>query len=254
MTPITEAPEQGGIVLDFSALDRLPTDQDLPSDDGEPLETAWHRPAMNLLIESVRSHWRDRTDYFVGGNMFMYFSEEKVFSKDFRGPDFFVVKGVERDKPRQSWVSWKEGGRLPDVIIELGSESTKKIDRVDKKKLYGERMKVAEYFIYDPRDRSLIGWRLNGSGYGDPLEIETAGRIWSKELELYVGRWDGAFQGDHETWLRFFDVHGKLIPTFGEAAEARFNAEAAARTVAEAELARLKAELASLKQQPPTAP
>ena len=45
-----EIPE---IALDFSALDHLPTDQDLPSDDGEPLETIWHRNAMNLLIESI---------------------------------------------------------------------------------------------------------------------------------------------------------------------------------------------------------
>lgn len=276
MNPDTETAEAPEAVLDFSALDRLPTDRDLPSDDGEPLETSWHRPAINLLIESIECHWRGRKDFFAGGNMFMYFSEERVFNKDFRGPDFFVVKDTDHDRPRLSWVSWKEGGRLPDVIIELGSESTTRTDRVEKKALYGRRMRVPEYFIYDPRDASLVGWRLlNGGGYDTPLEVEAGNRIWSKELELYVGPWDGVFLGHRNRWLRFYDVHGNLIPTFGEAeaaaraaaegkaaaaeqkataAEQRATAEAAARAAAEAEIERLKQELAALRTPPPTTP
>lgn len=290
MTPDTDAVESSEIILDFSALDRLPTDKDLPSDDGEPLETAWHRPAMTLLIESISCHWHDRSDFYVGGNMFMYFSEERVFHKDFRGPDFFVVKDVDRRKPRDSWVAWKEGGRLPDVIVELGSESTRKTDRVEKRTLYGSRMKVAEYFIYDPRDDSLIGWRLTNGGYDEPLEVEPGPRVWSNQIELYLGPWDGVYLGERNRWLRFFDVHGKLIPTFAEAARAeasaaaaratesaaradseaaRANAAVAARlaaeqrtatetaalAAAEAELERLRQELEALrKQQPPTTP
>lgn len=254
MTPDTATLEPSPVELDFSALDRMPTDKDLPSDDGEPLETFWHRPAMNLLIECIECHWRGRRDFFVGGNMFMYFSAERVFHKDFRGPDFFVVKGVDHDKPRLSWVSWREGGRLPNVIIELGSDSTRRIDRVEKKQLYGERMRVHEYFVYDPRDGTLLGWRLANGGYDQPLEVEPGGRIWSEELELYVGPWDGPFQGHAQRWLRFFDVRGNLIPTFGEAEAARANAEAAARAAAEAELGRVRQELDALRrqQQPPT--
>jgi hypothetical protein len=47
---------------------------ELITDDGEPMESAWHRSQMNLLIEVIRYHWRDRTDYYVGGNMFIYYS------------------------------------------------------------------------------------------------------------------------------------------------------------------------------------
>ena len=229
------------VELDFSALDHMPTDKDLPCSDGVPLETAWHRPAINLLVESIECHWAGRKDFFVGGDMFMYFSAERVFHKDFRGPDFYVVKGADHDKPRRSWVSWQEGGLLPAMIIELGSESTRKIDRVDKRKLYAERMNVPEYFIYDPGDSSLIGWRkLNGT-YDTPIELEPGNRLWSRELELYVGLWDGEYLCHHDRWLRFFDVHGNLIPTFGESeaaarrsAEAKATAETAARTAAEA--------------------
>jgi Uma2 family endonuclease len=225
-----EIPE---IVLDFSALDRLPTDRDLPSDDGEPLETIWHRDAMNLLIDSIESHWRGRKDFFVGGNMFIYFSDERVFNKDFRGPDFFVVKNTDHDKKRDSWVYWKEGGSHPHVIIELSSPSTARIDRIEKLEVYAEKMRVPEYFIYEPRADSLEGWKLVDGAY-EPLSVQTESRVWSQQLELFIGARDGRFLGKQGRWLRFFDKRGKLVPTFAEAAEA--------------ELARVKRELAALRK------
>ena len=50
----------------------LPTEDDLPCDDGEPMETPRHRDQMILLIESLRLHWADRQGYYVGGNMFVH--------------------------------------------------------------------------------------------------------------------------------------------------------------------------------------
>jgi len=72
------------------------------------LETNWHRMQMNLLIESVHYHWREREDYFTGGNMFIYFSVEQVRNRDYRGPDFFVVKGVDSSHDRAAWIVWEE--------------------------------------------------------------------------------------------------------------------------------------------------
>lgn len=62
-----------------------------PTEDGIPSESNWHRIEMNLLIDSLHYHWRQRNDYFAGGNMFIYFSAEQVRNRDYRGPDFFVV-------------------------------------------------------------------------------------------------------------------------------------------------------------------
>jgi hypothetical protein len=39
---------------------------------------------MNVLIDSIEQAYQDREDFFVGGNMFIYFSRERVFNKDFR--------------------------------------------------------------------------------------------------------------------------------------------------------------------------
>jgi hypothetical protein len=48
-------------------------------DDGEPLETNRHRIAMNALIRSMLVAMANRRDYFVGGNMFIYYSS-RTFS------------------------------------------------------------------------------------------------------------------------------------------------------------------------------
>nr|WP_199317193.1 hypothetical protein [Chroococcidiopsis sp. [FACHB-1243]] len=45
---------------------------DLIFDDGEPLETNRHRIAMNVLIDSALLALSDRSDFFAGGNMFVY--------------------------------------------------------------------------------------------------------------------------------------------------------------------------------------
>ena len=48
--PITE-PEV------LASIEKLPTEDDLPCDDGEPMETPRHRDQMNLLIDSLKAHW-----------------------------------------------------------------------------------------------------------------------------------------------------------------------------------------------------
>ena len=78
---------------------------ELPTEDGEPLESPWHRAQINLLIECVHAHLRDRDDYFVGGNMFLYYSAQQARRRDYKGPDFFScpppkVRG--RDRPGSS--------------------------------------------------------------------------------------------------------------------------------------------------------
>jgi hypothetical protein len=52
---------------------KLPTEDDLPCDDGEPMETPRHREQMNLLIESLKLHWSARSGYYVDGNMFVHY-------------------------------------------------------------------------------------------------------------------------------------------------------------------------------------
>jgi Uma2 family endonuclease len=250
----------------------------LPSEDGTPMDSPWHRAQMELLINCTEHRWRGRRDFYCGGNMFIHFSEEHVRNRDFRGPDFFVVLDTDHDRPRQYWAVWEEGGRYPDVIIELLSPTTAAEDRTVKRTIYERRFRTPEYFLYDPDGRLLEGLRLE-TRYR-PIEPAADGRMWSHTLDCWLGLWDGWWDGIEGTWLRMFDQDGNLIPTGEEyeaarsralaarvqaeatrarseaaraqAEAARADAEAAARAAAEAELARLRAELAALKQPPPS--
>src|SRR4051795_12657133 len=123
-----------------SALSPLPFE--LVYSDGEPLESNWHVIQMNLLIDLISQAMseRSRTDFFAGGDMFVYYSYEQARDVAagrpyFRGPDVFYVGGVEGGD-RKTWVAWEEGGRLPDFIVEFLSPSTAKMDRTVKKDLY----------------------------------------------------------------------------------------------------------------------
>jgi len=221
-----------------AALSRLPSWEDLPHDDGEPMETPWHRQQMNLLIETLEEHWSDRDDVFIGGNMFVYFSEKQEFNKDFRGPDFFLVNGgVEKDNGRLSWISWKENGRLPDLIIELVSKTTAKIDRGEKLELYMKQFAVQECFCYDPDGEKLQGWRRTIGGKYVEIEETADGRMWCDQTQLWLTRWTGRHARREATWLRFATKDGSLLPTGTEKAQS-----------AEAEVAKLKHELAALKK------
>jgi Uma2 family endonuclease len=192
---------------------------DLPIDDGEPLETKRHRTAMNILIRSLDCFWEQRNNYFAGGNMFLYFSAEQVKNKDFRGLDFFVVLDIDGSYSRQTWTVWNEGGRYPDVIVELMSPSTREIDLGKKKELYQQSFRTPNYFVFDPFETSsLQGWRLEGNRY-IPLEPNEQGWLWSESLGLWLGTWRGTIERETAQWLRFYDAEGQLILLPEEAAQ-----------------------------------
>ncbi|MDV2997981.1 MAG: hypothetical protein N4J56_007686 [Chroococcidiopsis sp. SAG 2025] len=181
---------------------------DLVFDDGEPLETNRHRIAMNVLIDSALSALAGRSDFFAGGNMFVYYSRNQAMNRDFRGPDFFVALGVDGNRERQGWVVWEEDGRYPDVIVELLSASTANVDRGVKKDLYERVFRTPDYFVFDPfAADSLQGWHLElGRGY-QPLIPNDRGWLWCETLELWLGTWNGSIRREPPTgacdWLRF---------------------------------------------------
>src|SRR5438128_6151887 len=68
----------------------------LPDADGVPLETPWHFAAIAFLKEILAWHWRHRDDFFIGGNMFVYYNVHRLLHRDSRGPHFFYVCSVDR--------------------------------------------------------------------------------------------------------------------------------------------------------------
>jgi hypothetical protein len=189
--------------------------------------------------------------------MFIYFSRQQIRRQDYRGPDFFLVKNVDGAIEREAWVIWEEGGRYPDLIIELLSASTAETDKIIKKDLYEQTFRTPEYYCYDPTGQELLGWRWRDGRYEEIRPNET-GQLWSEVLQLWLGSWTGKFQETSGVWLRFFDEKGQVVPIRAEAEAARAeretaraDQEAAARQAAEAELVQVRAELARLQGSQP---
>jgi Uma2 family endonuclease len=181
-------------------LNVMPDASQLYSEEPE-MESSLHYQQLALLVAILEWIWRDRQDFFIGANLSVYFSREFLKNRDFRGPDFFLVKNTER-RPRNSWVVWEEGGRYPDLIIELLSPTTAEIDREIKKDLYETRFRTPEYFLFAPDSLEFQGYSLVEGKYR-PIESDEHGRKWSMVLEMFLGIVDGR--------LRYFDRDGLLV-------------------------------------------
>jgi Uma2 family endonuclease len=207
------------------------------------METGFHDAQDALLKDTLIDAWSDRRDFFVGGNMFVYFSERQLRGEDFRGPDVFVVLDVER-KGRESWVAWEENGRLPDVVIEVTSESTAHVDRGEKMDIYAKVWRCPAYFVFDPETERLDGFALDAARRRYvPLEPDERGDLPVLPLRLGLGLRPTRYRDYDRPFVRWLDADGNPLPTALERAERervradeqRARAEAALRRVEELE-------------------
>ena len=181
--------------------EQMPDFRELLSDEPE-MESTQHYQQLALLVSHLEWHWQGRDDFFIGANLTVYYSDTQLQRRQFRGPDFFLVRDVSHT-PRNSWVVWAEGGRYPDLIIELLSDSTAQVDRTDKKSLYQNIFRTREYFWFSPITGEFEGFRLGSNRQYEAVAMNEQGWRWSDELGLYLGMQGG--------WLRYFAPDGSLV-------------------------------------------
>lgn len=204
---------------------------DYPSSDGKPMaETDVHRELMTELIQELKSFFQSDPQVYVSGNLLLYYEEGNL--KKSVAPDVFVVRGAGNHQ-RRVYKLWEEG-RAPEVIFEISSRKTWKDDLIKKWELYA-RLGVREYFIFDPEydylEKPLRAYRLNGDEF-EKMEV-VSGRVMSATLGLEIV--------DTGKTLRLFDPQTKrYLPTTIE--------ETDLRQQAEAEIARLRHEVAKLRR------
>ena len=225
-----------------------------PTRDGRTMgETDKHRELMAYLIAALKVHFMGQPDVYVSGNNFVFWEEGNPKSRI--SPDAYVVFGTE-DRLRDSYMSWKEGGLLPSVVVEITSRSTQSEDVETKLPLYEQTLKTPEYFLFDPTGGylkpRLQGYRLEEGRY---VRLEPKlGRLHSQQLDL-----DLVPIG--ETLRLYNPASGEFLPTPQEQAERveaearraetearRAETEARRAEDAEAENTRLRAEIESLKK------
>jgi Uma2 family endonuclease len=211
----------------------------------------------------LRDHYASREDVLVASDVKLLWGIPDLQEP---APDVAVIFGI-RDKKakRESFDCVREGTR-PSLVIEVVSSKDAELRRNDyehKVRIY-EQAGVPEYIILDPpsrltKDRFLLtGYRLGTGGKYQPIQPDLKGFLLSETTNLLFGAAEGG-----QTLQVIDAVTGERLLTSLEVKEAqtleaearrvaeeraaqereRAEREAESRKAAEAEIARLRAEL-----------
>lgn len=195
-------------------------------------ETSFHSKTVIYLWQTLNYFFQPRKDVLVAANLLIYPDRENQY--DFYAPDVMICFGAGNYE-RQVYKVWRER-IFPQIIIEVASDLSWQEDIKTKRREY-ENSGVQEYYVFDPEYQYLQSPLLSfhrKSDYLNEISVEN-NRIYSPLLGLeLVDSGDG---------LRLFNPQtGKFLPDYAELAQTEKRAEKA-----EAEIERLKAELAKLK-------
>ena len=198
-------------------------------------QTGPHFELLTLLGELLLRRYQARKDVLILGDVKIYWGVPGIPNP---APDLAFIEGVRnRDKGRRVFCVAKEGVR-PSLVIEVVSDSNAEMRRNDyekKVKIY-EKVKIPEYLIFDQPSTEtgrfhMTGYRLDARGGYRPIEPDDQGRLLSETTGLLFG-----VNEDEQTLIIVDAATGEPVRTGLQEAEAR--------KAAEAEIARLRSELA----------
>ncbi len=190
----------------------------LITEDDTPVDNIPSEKQQRLLTEPLYSSWPgpgEHRPFLVAANIGVFSQTELPAIV----PDVFLSLDVEvaRDwwlKKHRSYFIW-DVGKPPDLVIEIVSNTVGN-ENGEKRKKYAW-MRVPFYVIYDPRlevmEEALTVYELRG------LQYERRESWLFACLNLGLTLWEGEFEGKGDTWLRWTDGQGQLIPTGKERAE-----------------------------------
>jgi Uma2 family endonuclease len=194
-------------MLEEDALLLLPTEEDLPDSDEQPVDNELQLLAPGLLRAILLHIWKGRWDWFFGLNLGVYYDPNEAAI----GPDAFLSLGVDRVRPdnklRLSYLVYREGV-MPQWVLEVVSQ-TPGGEYEAKFRRYAA-MGVLYYTIYNPSHYRRDGhdafelYRLEGGQYvrqvGNP--------VWMPEVGLGIGHEVGREGGIRRDWLYWYDENG----------------------------------------------
>jgi hypothetical protein len=152
-----------------------------------------------------------------------------------------VPAGDLHTKAGHSYFQWLIG-KPPEVLFEIVSDPRGGEEHL-KMQTYA-RLGVSVYVIYDP-DNILKGGKLRVY-FLQQTKYEPTDQRWFPQLGLGLTLWEGTFENQRDTWLRWCDRDGVVIPTGAERAEM---ADRRATEAAE-KIGRLEAQLRALGVDP----
>ncbi len=187
-----------------------------------------HGEQLNIFYEQLSRYYAIHPEIYVGVDNFIYYRDgdmTKVVA-----PDVYVVLGTKKYPLRRSFYTWSEGA-VPTTVFEFLSSTTAGADREGKVEIYLREMGVQEYFIHQPdlgSPSEFRGWRRSVSGDIVALAPDAEGKLFSASLNLYF-RWEARVESDVRL-LRPYLEDGTPITTSMEEHQLRVNAEALAKS------------------------
>jgi Uma2 family endonuclease len=192
-------------------LDWLPTAEDLPDCDSTPVDSELQEFIPTFLKTLLIDIWANRTDWFFGIDMGIYYSPDEPPIV----PDGFLSVGVDRIKSenlRLSYVLWEEQV-LPQLVVEIVSKKYRG-EYSTKKTLY-ENLGILYYVVYNPRRKrkpSLEAYKLIQGKY-----VQMVGNpIWLPELAIGIGKERFDYQGYDREWMFWYNRTNQRYPTAQE--------------------------------------
>lgn len=205
-------------MIQYNPLSCLPSSAELPDSDDTPVDNELQNLIPNLLDAILALVWSQRTDWFFGVDMGIYYEP----SNPPLVPDGFLSLGVERfigEEGRLSYVLWEEDGIVPIFALEVVSKTYG--GEYEKKKIDYAKLGILYYAIYVPSRRyrrkrqPLEVYRLENSEY----ILQSGARVWMPEIGLALGRERGSYLGRTREWLYWYDEAGRKLPTPEELVE-----------------------------------
>jgi len=205
---------------------------------------------------ALQQRYADDPQIYVSADLLIYYVEGNP--RKSVAPDVFVAFGVPKGE-RGSYRIWAEGPP-PTVVFEIASPGTWPVDLTRKMVLYAQ-LGVQEYFLFDPTAKHfappLQGYVLRSGHYEAlaALPVSEHGEHGACSTLLELELWTQPQKGKLSVYaLRLYDPATDnwlftpgSIDVARRAAEARAAQQAQVRRAAEAEIGRLRAELAHLR-------
>jgi Uma2 family endonuclease len=191
-------------------LDWLPTAEELPDSDDTPVDNELQELAPTLLKAVLAYLWKDRTDWFFGIDMGIYYNPDEPPIV----PDGFLSLGVESVKSenlRSSYVLWEEQGILPQLVLEVVSKKYRR--EYSGKKDFYEQLGILYYVVYNPLRRRKPSLEIYKLIQGHYLPV-IGNPVWLPELGLGIGKERQIYQGREREWMFWYDQQGNryLLP------------------------------------------
>jgi Uma2 family endonuclease len=199
-----------------------------PDSDGRPMADNTKQFRWIVTITGgLDAQFADDPGVFVAGDLFWYPVEGDPTIRT--APDTLVVFGRPKGD-RGSYKQWEEGNIAPQVVFEIWSPGNR-IGEMTRKFQFYERYGVDEYYLYDPDENDLMGWRR----LGDRLVAIATMNGWTSPLL----RIRFALEGDT---MAIYGPDGHKFSTYAELEQQR-KQERELRLASEAQLERLRTKL-----------